>query len=135
MPVARDEDEPEVELGISLEAVVTVIDHARAVQSADADAEPYDDEEPDTRDDAAERAALAAFIDELAEEEQAALIALAWIGRGDFEAEDWTEARKLAAERGAGRDTAAYLLAMDMVGDLLAEGLDAFGIAEEEIER
>ena len=66
MPVARDEDEPEVELGISLEAVVTVIDHARAVQSADADAEPYDDEEPDTRDDAAERAALAAFIDELA---------------------------------------------------------------------
>lgn len=135
MPVARDEDEPEVELGISLEAVVTVIDHARALQSADADAEPYDDEEPDTRDDAAERAALAAFIDELAEEEQAALIALAWIGRGDFEAEDWTEARKLAAERGAGRDTAAYLLAMDMVGDLLAEGLDAFGIAEEEIER
>ncbi|MFN7633755.1 MAG: DUF3775 domain-containing protein [Acetobacteraceae bacterium] len=135
MPVARDEDEPEVELGISLEAVVTVIDHARAVQSADADAEPYVDEEPDTRDDAAERAALAAFIDELAEEEQAALIALAWIGRGDFEAEDWTEARKLAAERGAGRDTAAYLLAMDMVGDLLAEGLDAFGIAEEEIER
>lgn len=133
--MARDEDEPEVELGISLEAVVTVIDHARAVQSADADAEPYDDEEPDTRDDAAERAALAAFIDELAEEEQAALIALAWIGRGDFEAEDWTEARKLAAERGAGRDTAAYLLAMDMVGDLLAEGLDAFGIAEEEIER
>jgi hypothetical protein len=135
MPMARDEDEPEVELGISLEAVVTVIDHARAVQSADADAEPYDDEEPDTRDDAAERAALAAFIDELAEEEQAALIALAWIGRGDFEAEDWAEARKLAAERGAGRDTAAYLLAMDMVGDLLAEGLDAFGIAEEEIER
>jgi hypothetical protein len=135
MPMARDEDEPEVELGISLEAVVTVIDHARAVQSADADAEPYDDEEPDTRDDAAERAALAAFIDELAEEEQASLIALAWIGRGDFEAEDWAEARKLAAERGAGRDTAAYLLAMDMVGDLLAEGLDAFGIAEEEIER
>lgn len=133
--MARDEDEPEVELGISLEAVVTVIDHARAVQSADADAEPYDDEEPDTRDDAAERAALAAFIDELAEEEQASLIALAWIGRGDFEAEDWAEARKLAAERGAGRDTAAYLLAMDMVGDLLAEGLDAFGIAEEEIER
>jgi hypothetical protein len=135
MPMARDEDEPEVELGISLEAVVTVIDHARAVQSADADAEPYDDEEPDTRDDAAERAALAAFIDELAEEEQASLIALAWIGRGDVEAEDWAEARKLAAERGAGRDTAAYLLAMDMVGDLLAEGLDAFGIAEEEIER
>ncbi|MFN6955942.1 MAG: DUF3775 domain-containing protein [Acetobacteraceae bacterium] len=133
--MARDEDEPEVDLGISLEAVATVIDHARAVQSADADAEPYDDEEPDTRDEGAERDALAAFIDELAEEEQAALIALAWIGRGDYEAEDWAEARRMAMERGAGRDTAAYLLSMDMVGDLLAEGLSAFGIAEEEIER
>jgi hypothetical protein len=133
--MARDEDEPEVDLGISLEAVATVIDHARAVQSADADAEPYDDEEPDTRDADAERDALAAFIDELAEEEQASLIALAWVGRGDFEPEDWAEARRLAAERGVGRDTAAYLLNMDMVGDLLAEGLAAFGIAEEEIER
>lgn len=133
--MARDEDEPEVDLGISLEAVATVIDHARAVQSADADAEPYDDEEPDTRNAAADRDALAAFIDELAEEEQASLIALAWVGRGDFEAEDWAEARRLAAERGAGRATAAYLLNMDMVGDLLAEGLSAFGIAEEEIER
>jgi len=133
--MARDEDEPEVDLGISLEAVATVIDHARAVQSADADAEPYDDEEPDTRDADAERDALAAFIDELAEEEQASLIALAWVGRGDFEPEDWAEAKRLVAERGVGRDTAAYLLNMDMVGDLLAEGLAAFGIAEEEIER
>jgi hypothetical protein len=133
--MARDEEEPEVDLGISLETVATVIDHARAVQSADADAEPYDDEEPDTRDDAAEREALAAFIDELAEEEQAALIALAWIGRGDFDAEEWEEAKRLAMERNQGRDTAAYLLSMDMVGDLIAEGLAAFGIAEEEIER
>jgi hypothetical protein len=133
--MARDDDEPEVDLGISLEAVATVIDHARAVQSADADAEPYDDEEPDTRNAAAARDALAAFIDELAEEEQASLIALAWVGRGDFEPEEWAEAKRLAAERGAGLDTAAYLLNMDMVGDLLAEGLAAFGIAEEEIER
>jgi hypothetical protein len=79
--------------------------------------------------------ALAAFIDELAEEEQAALIALAWIGRGDFDAEEWEEAKRLAMERNQGRDTAAYLLSMDMVGDLIAEGLAAFGIAEEEIER
>lgn len=133
--MARDEEEPEVDLGISLETVATVIDHARAVQSADADAEPYDDEEPDSRDDTAEREALAAFIDELAEEEQAALIALAWIGRGDFDAEEWEEAKRLAMERNQGRDTAAYLLSMDMVGDLIAEGLAAFGIAEEEIER
>lgn len=133
--MARDEEEPEVDLGISLETVATVIDRARAVQSADADAEPYDDEEPDSRDDTAEREALAAFIDELAEEEQAALIALAWIGRGDFDAEEWEEAKRLAMERNQGRDTAAYLLSMDMVGDLIAEGLAAFGIAEEEIER
>ncbi|MCS6892418.1 MAG: DUF3775 domain-containing protein [Rhodovarius sp.] len=133
--MASEDEPPPIELGINLETVATVIDHARALQSIDADAEPYDDEEPETRDPEAERAALAAFIDELTEEEQATLIALAWVGRGDYDAEEWAEARRLARERGAGRDTAEYLLSMDMLGDLLAEGLAAFGIAEEEIER
>jgi hypothetical protein len=99
------------------------------------DDEPYDDEEPDSRDAAADRASLADFIDGLTEEEQAALIALACVGRGDYEPGEWGEARRLAAEPGAGPDTTAYLLSMDMVRDLLAEGLGAFGIAEEEIER
>jgi hypothetical protein len=127
-----EDDESEVDLGISLEAVAAVIDHARAVQSSERD---HDEDEPDGSDADLDAEALTAFIEELNEEEQAALIALAWIGRGDYDAEDWDEARTTATERNRGRGAAKYLLTMDLVGDLIAEGLAAFGIAEEEIER
>lgn len=133
----HDDDENEFDLGISLETVATVIDHARAVQDAaeEEDAEADEDEEPDGSEIDMDEESLAAFIDELNEDEQAILIALAWVGRGDYDAEGWDEARETALERNAGKSAAAYLLGMDMVGDLIAEGLAELGIAEEDIER
>lgn len=137
---AFDED-GEVDLGISLVAVATVVDLARAIHGreeagreefeAEEGAEGLSEEESDDISDEA----LAEFLDELNEDEQAALIALAWIGRGDYGAEEWDEARALAAERNDGRDAASYLGSMEMLGDLLAEGLAAFGLSIEEIER
>jgi len=129
----------DVDLGISLETVATIIDHARAVQGEE-EAElgaAGDDGGDDTalgEDDLTEDS-LRAFILELNEDEQAALIALSWVGRGDFGPEEWDEARGLASERSDGRDTADYLLGMDNLGDLLAEGVAAFGLSIEEIER
>jgi hypothetical protein len=79
--------------------------------------------------------ALHDFILELNEDEQAALIALAWTGRGDYGPEDWEEATRLAAERNIGSDAAGYLMGMDMLGDLLAEGVAAFGLSIEDVER
>jgi hypothetical protein len=73
--------------------------------------------------------ALRAFITELNEDEQAVLIALAWVGRGDYEASEWAEAKTLAAERNAGRDASDYLLGLDGLGDLLEEGVAAFGLS------
>ncbi len=137
---AFDED-GEIDLGISLVAVATVVDLARAIQgSEEAGREEFEAEEggeglsEEESDDVSEEA-LDEFLGELNEDEQAALIALAWIGRGDYGAEEWDEARTLAAERNAGRDAAAYLGSMEMLGDLLAEGLAAFGLSIEEIER
>jgi hypothetical protein len=78
--------------------------------------------------------ALRQFIDELNDDEQAAMIALAWIGRGDYGPEDWDEARSLAAERNES-DAASYLLDMEMLGDLLAEGVASFGLSIEDVER
>jgi len=78
---------------------------------------------------------LRLFINELNEDEQASLIALAWVGRGDYDASEWDEARALAAERNEGRDPADYLLGMDTLGDFLAEGVAAFGLSIEDIER
>lgn len=130
------DDESDVDLGVSLETVATVVDHIRAIQGEDTNERDTEDEDEEgIGEDDFDEGTLAAFIDELNEDEQAALVALAWTGRGDYEAEEWEEAVRLAKERGAGTDTAAYLLSMDMAGDLISEGLAAFGIAIEEIER
>jgi hypothetical protein len=137
---AIDED-GEIDLGISLTTVATIVELARATQgSEEAGREEYEAEEAseglsEEESEDVSDAALEAFIDELNEDEQAALIALAWIGRGDYEAEDWEEARALAAERNAGRDAGSYLGSMEMLGDLLSEGVAAFGLSLEEIER
>ena len=132
----------EVDLGISLEAVATVVDHARALQGKEETdaAQVSEDEDSEaallqqTPDDMTTDA-LRAFIADLNDDEKASLIALAWIGRGDHGAEEWDEARALAADRNEGRDAAAYLLAMDNLGDLLAEGVAAFGLSIEDVER
>jgi hypothetical protein len=41
----------------------------------------------------------------------------------------------LASERAEGRDTADYLLGMDNLGDLLAEGVATFGFSIEDVDR
>ena len=132
--VPRDEDD-EVELGISVQAVANIIDAARASAEDEEEAVNEDvdlDEEDDSGDLTGEN--LEALIGELNEDEQAALIALTWVGRGDYEPDEWEEALALARERNEA-DTAGYLMGMEMLGDLLAEGLAAFGIVVEEIER
>ncbi|MCZ8149623.1 MAG: DUF3775 domain-containing protein [Roseomonas sp.] len=140
MSGARDEDE--VDIGISLEAVATIVDHVRALQAKEETSPEQATEDEDseaallqeTPDDMTE-GALRAFIAELNEDERASLVALAWVGRGDYGAWEWDEARGLAAERAEGRDTADYLLGMDNLGDLLAEGVATFGFSIEDVDR
>ena len=135
---ARDDEDEEFDLGISLESVAAIVDAARAVQEGeesgalsrtDEDEEGLDAEDDENMDEDA----LRAFISELNEDEQASLIALAWIGRGDYEADDWEEARALARERNM-RDAAGYLLGIEMLGDMLEEGLEALGLSLEDEE-
>ncbi|WPB86261.1 DUF3775 domain-containing protein [Sediminicoccus rosea] len=131
-----EEEGEEFDLGISLEIVATVVDLANAVQDAEEGLlSGEDDEEEDEEDEEISEEMLTDFIDELNEEQQVALIALAWIGRGDYEPEDWEEALKLAAERNARGDASTYLAGMEGLGDLLSEGVGAFGLAIEEVER
>ena len=134
---ARDNDEDEdFDLGISLEAVATIVDAARAVQEGEESGrlarEEEDEEGLDAEDDEnMDEDALRAFIADLNEDEQASLIALAWIGRGDYSGEEWEEARALAKERNT-RDTAEYLLGIDMLGDMIEEGLSELGLSLED---
>lgn len=68
-----------------------------------------------------------AFIDGLNEDEQASLTAVAWIGRGAFEPEDYGEAVATALSE-ATTPTADYLLGMPHLAENLENGLEELGI-------
>jgi len=69
---------------------------------------------------------LTALIDGLNEDEQTALVALVWLGREDYTAEDWEQAVRDAAERRTG-PTSRYLLGMPLLPDYLEAGLNQLG--------
>lgn len=54
-------------------------------------------------------------------------MALAWLGRGDYERGEWREALAAARERGEA-STARYLSGLPLLGDYLEDGADALGI-------
>jgi hypothetical protein len=70
---------------------------------------------------------ISGFIAALSEDEKVDLVALMRLGRGDGTIEEWADLRREAAEGNNGR-TARYLLGEPLLGDLLAEGLEEFGI-------
>lgn len=69
---------------------------------------------------------LRELIGDLNVDEAAELVALAWVGRGDYDASEWQDAVAEARQRG-NRRTAKYLLGMPMLGDWLEEGLEVLG--------
>lgn len=76
---------------------------------------------------------LVAFINGLSEEEQADLVALLWLGRGDGTLEDWYDLRD-EAQRQHNKRTAAYLLGEPLLSDHLEEGLSQFNFTCEDFE-
>lgn len=79
----------------------------------------------DTADDPVERE-LRSFIRELDVDEQCELVALMWLGRGDYDQHGWPEALRIARQE-HNRRTAEYLLGTPLLPDYLAEGLGKFG--------
>ena len=76
---------------------------------------------------------IVAFINALSDEEQADLVALLWLGRGDGTMEDWDDLRD-EAQRQHNNRTAAYLLGEPLLSDHLEEGLSQFGFSCEDFE-
>ena len=70
---------------------------------------------------------LTSLIDSLNVDAACELVAIAWIGRGDFDGSDWPLAVAEARDRAVG-PTAKYLLGMPLLADYLEGGLDALGI-------
>ena len=76
---------------------------------------------------------LHAFIDALNDDEKAHLTAIAWIGRGTYEPEDYAEAVETAYAE-ATVPTDQYLMGMPHLAENLEAGLTALGIDVAEIE-
>ena len=70
---------------------------------------------------------LRQIIRELNVDEAAELIALTWIGRGDYDAAEFSDA--VAEARQRNYRPARYLLGIPLLGDYLEEGLEAIGVA------
>jgi len=68
---------------------------------------------------------LTAAIDDLADDQQAELLAFAWVGQGTYEAADWDEALE---EAGAANNIVEELMEMPMLASVLEAGLAAFDI-------
>ena len=121
-----DEDKEPVAINIDPGKVCFIIVKAREFDAKVDPVEPdpgsneVDDDEREVLADYSDDATLEELrgaIDILDDDEVIDLIALAWVGRGDFDREEWPNARALAAERHR-RHSAAYLLGMPALGDL-----------------
>jgi hypothetical protein len=139
-----------VDLTISSETVRLVIDKARAIEAEleeelehelDVEVVPPGANEHHGHASLVEEEAedpteeeLRELIDELNVDEAAELVAIAWIGRGDYEAADWAEplaeARARAEAPGA-PPVSRYLMGMPLLADHLEAGLDAITEADE----
>jgi len=77
---------------------------------------------------------LASAIRQLNIDEQLDLLALMWIGRGDFEPEQWQEARAEAAGVGH-KHVTRYLVHTPLVADYIEEAMAGLGYSFEDLEK
>lgn len=139
----RDEPEPPEDFPVDRETLAFIILKAQAFDALVAPDDPSDasdaaddrfvdalEDEPDNPVGRELRVKIAGLNDDA----KAALVALTWLGRGDYDADEWSEAFAAARERSE-TPTTRYLMGIPLLGDLLAEGANALGISltEEEV--
>lgn len=117
---------PSIELNIDIDKVCRVIDHARAFEGEMA---VIDDDTggapagPDTV-----LAAARSYLSDMNEDEQCALVALTWVGRGTYGPHEWADALTVARQE-HNDHTDDYLLGMPLLATYLEDGLDAFDLS------
>lgn len=128
-------------LEISPEKVARIIIRAREY---DAKIAPWDSAGDEDREEQIEAilestandpiaAELTSYIDDLNVDEQVSLVAILWIGRGSYEAEDLAEAMETARAERVNK-TSTYLLGIPLLADHLESGLEKLGHAVSDLE-
>jgi hypothetical protein len=138
-----DEEPQPIELSVDHEKLGFIIIKAREFDAKvdpvepDPGSNPTDDDQREVLEDYAgdpTYAELVEAIEGLNEDEQVELVALVWLGRGDYESSEWDQALKAAREAHNER-TASYLVGTPNLSDELEEGLAKLGISIEDVER
>ena len=121
-------------LNLPLDQLAFIIVKAREYDVKEADSDPDDSSNPaddgqtdvltDEGDDPVREELLGA-IRSLNDDERIKLVALAWLGRGTYDIDEWKEAIATAKTEHS-RRTAEYLLGLPLLGDYLEDGLAMF---------
>ena len=121
-------------LNLPLDKVGFIIVKAREYDVKESDSDPDEGSNPtddgqtdvlmDNRDDPVREELLGA-IRGLNEDERIKLVALAWLGRGTYDIDEWKEAIATAKSEHS-RRAAEYLLDLPLLGDYLEDGLAMF---------
>ncbi len=131
---------PDIELNVTTEQVCFIIAKARQFEVkdvptiSDPGSNPTDDRmvsvlEARGSDPVAQE--IRAFVQALDEDQQIDLVALTWVGRGDYEIGEWADARAQAAAAHNDR-TADYLLGLPLLSEFLEDALSDCGMSCED---
>jgi hypothetical protein len=140
----REFPEPPASFGLDRGVLAYIVLKARAFDAlvapdhASDGSDSVDDRFVDALEDEADNPTqqeLRAAITSLNADARAELVALSWLGRGDYEADEWEQALKEARERAQG-STTRYLMGAPLLGDYLEEGAAKLGVSltDEEFE-
>lgn len=131
-------------LSMPLGTLVYIIEKAREFDALvppvllDDGSNPTDDEAGDTsiledRPDNPTAQELKVALNALNDDQRDEIVALTWVGRGDFTDRDWDKAIEAAHERHNG-DEACYLMGTPLLADYLEEGVAQLGYTREDLE-
>lgn len=131
-------------LTIPLETLTYIIEKARAFDAevdpviAHDGSNPIDEEAGDIEiledtPDNPSAEELASALETLNDDERDEIVALAWVGRGDYGKDEWREALGAAHERHNGEE-ARYLMGTPLLADYLEEGAAQLGYSREDLE-
>ncbi len=73
---------------------------------------------------------LTSVINDLEPDQQISIVALMWLGRGDYTIDEWDDVIAQAKDQWTDH-TAEYLISTPLLSDYLAEGLELFADLEE----
>ncbi len=126
-----------------LEQLAYIIEKARefdaqtAPVDSDSGSNPTDDNDVAILEDTADnptRQELAAALDALDDDQKIEILALTWLGRGDFDRAEWRDALAQAREIHDAGET-GYLIGTPLLADYLEEAVAALGYSLEDYQK